>query len=132
MSAKRAEVIDWTKERPAIAAAAAIHRVDPDFIEAVRVAWNEMGSSAFGLPEAVYEGYETQLLWACHEVASRLTSYVENPLILINHKARYNRPFVRWFARICALPREGDTHEGLNVAWLTIVWDEYMRREGAK
>lgn len=121
-------MINWQFERAAIAAAAAIHRVDPDFIESIRVAENGAPGREFGVLSVEADTYEAQLTIACRSVAHRLAECPFNPMTWSSGKSRYNSAFVRWFSgKWAPAGAENDPH-GLNANWFLGAWTAYQAR----
>ena len=121
-------MINWAWERSQIAAAAAIHRVDPDYIEAIRVAENGAPGREFGVLDQGADTYEAQLRIACRSVAHRLAECPFNPLTWSDGKSRYKAEFVKWFAGKWAPPGAGNDPDNLNPAWFRNAWSAYEVR----
>jgi hypothetical protein len=121
-------MIDWEHEKPRIAAFAAHHGVDPDFIESIRFAENGAPGREFGVLSVRAPSYEAQLNVCCASVAHRLSEYDGNPLAYIFGKLRYRREFARAFAARWAPMDAQNDPDRLNVNWLDNVWGAYQSR----
>ncbi len=121
-------MIDWAIEQSAIAAAAAMHRVDPDFIEAIRVAENGGPGREFGVLSEPAETYDEQLRVTCVSVAHRLSEYSGNPLLFLAGRSRYRREFVSWFSGKWAPAGAEHDPQHMNLAWFRNAWKAYSQR----